>query len=80
MVCSEPGFDLAIGNDLSASLFGNGDKGFLVRLDVDVGEMDIIEFHSPDLLQLLLDPSAHFQCIFETAFDGIAVIVAAGVE
>ena len=42
-------------------MLGDTHIAFLEGFQVDVREVDIIEFHAAQLLQLLLDTTAHFQ-------------------
>ncbi len=63
-----------VGDQVAAALLRNRDEPFLVRLLIDVGEVYVVELHPSDLLQLLLDPSARFQGVFEAQADIVLLI------
>ena len=49
-------------------------------LRVDVAEVDVVELHAADLLELLLHPAAGFQGVFQAAADGFLVVLLVRVE
>src|SRR5690606_29381210 len=66
----------AIRDEASSALLRNRDETLLSVLEIDVTEMDVVELHPPYLLQLLLDPPARFQSVFETPANRLLAVFA----
>ena len=50
------------------------------RFDVDVGEVNVEEFHAADLLQLFLHTATSFESVLQAAANGFLVIFFRGVQ
>ncbi len=59
-MCITPGLNGPSGINVSTALFGNADELLFHRFNVDVGEVDIEEYHTADFLELLLHSSPSF--------------------
>ena len=70
----------AVGDERAAPLLGHADVPLLPGLGIHVAEMDVEKLHSADLLELLLHPAAGFQGVFQTATDGLLVVLLIGIE
>ena len=55
-------------------MFTHRDELLFRCLRVDVTEVNIVELHATDLLRLLFDSTTNFQCVFQTATDGLLVV------
>ena len=58
----------SFGDEFSASLFWNRDKMFLKGVVINVREIDIVELHAAQFLELFLDAAAHFERKLEDLF------------
>ena len=57
VICLSYGGLAYVSRFVRATLLENADEAFLARLLVDVAEVNVVELHSTDLLQLFLDSS-----------------------
>ena len=74
------GAQRAVGDQRAAALLGDADELLLHRLLVDVGEVDVVELHAADLLELLLDPATGLQGVLQAAANGILRVLLVRVE
>ncbi|MBP2292232.1 hypothetical protein J2851_002002 [Azospirillum rugosum] len=76
----DTGLKRPFGDEFAATLLGHGDPPLFQCLLVDVGEVNVVEFHPSDFLELLLDTAACFEGVFKAATNGFLVVVAMGIE
>ena len=67
-------------NEFSPSLLGDGNELFLQGFPVNVREMNIIEFHAPDFLELFFYPAAAHQGILQDFSHILAAIFPMGIK
>lgn len=75
MVCRYP-VEPAFRDQRPAGLFGHRNEALLARLQVDVAEVDVVELHATDFLELLLHPATALERVLQAAAHDLLVVLA----
>jgi hypothetical protein len=75
-----PGLALPFWDQSATALLRHADKGLFQRVRINIRKVDIVEVHTADFLQLLLNPAAGFQGVLKATANRFPIIVSAWME